>query len=222
MRRLWMVSVVLLMGAKGKKAPAEPAPEAVAPPPAAPVEAAPAEPEPPEVVSNVDLRLSLKTAAGATTKLHVTGLERTVDFSGDKGWTADADKLVFAVETGGTEIEAPWSAVASITIKPGKVPDDIDCSFRSDLDPVVYECTLRTTAAIALKDGRKGEVANRHRWRLTSDDGVTRELQVYKYALRATGGEEDDAASESDIYKRLIEQIKADAAGPLVLGVTVE
>ena len=27
-----------------------------------------------------------------------------------------ADKLVFAVETGGTEIEAPWSAVASITV----------------------------------------------------------------------------------------------------------
>lgn len=231
MRRLFVLSFLLLTAAKSEKPkrgqePA-PTPEPAAVEAPAPVEEAepppPPEPEPPAVVKNIDFQVALAWANGTTKSGHVTGVERTVDFNGYEGWTADAKKLKLVVECGTTEKEVAWTDVKSITITPGKAPDGVDCTSTSDVTPVMYECTMRTTTAVVLKDGTKGNITNRHMWRFTWEDGTTTELQVYKYTVRAPDtyvavrGEEDT----SDPFLALQETLAAELKTGLLKTITM-
>lgn len=231
MRRLLVLSFLFLTAANAekKKKGAEPAP---APEPAPVVEPAPepepepepAAPEPAPVVSNISLKATIAWGSGTTKAGHITGVERSVDFNGYEGWTTDARKLKLAVEASGTEREVAWTDVKTITITPGRIADEVDCTSNSNMDPVMYECTLRTTATITMKDGSKGVVTNRHMWRFTWEDGSTTELQVYKYTVRAadTYVKIRDQEDTSDPYAPLQERLLADVKAGLLKTITVE
>lgn len=233
MRRLAPLLFLALVAAKGGKkkeeAPAPP-PEPASPPPAAPVEEVPPEPvpEPPveKSVSNVSFNVTIAYADGSTRSGRVKGLERTVDFYGDEGWTDDPAKLRLTVEMGSTEKTVAWTDIKSITIVPGKMPDEVDCSYSSDFSPWMYECVLRTTTTATLKDGSKGLITGRHRWRLHFDDGAKVELSLYKYVVREQDekvAEFGDEQSENfALYTRLQDRLRNEARTTLVKAITVQ
>ncbi len=198
---------------------AEPAPVEVAPPP-------PEEPPAPKVVSNSSFNVTITFADGTSKAGHVKGVERTVDYSGDDGWTDEASKLKLSVEANGTEKAASWTDVKSITVTPGaNLQDDIDCSYSSDTTPWMYDCTLRTTSTATLKDGSKGTVSNRHHWRFTFDDSSTLEFQVFKYQVREqdtrTVEYGDEQTENVALYTKLQSQIRTDVKTKIVKSITV-
>lgn len=228
MRRLLPLLCLALVAAKGGKNKPVPVPEA---PAAAPVEAAPAPveeapPATPEPIRNADSTVTITYADGSTKGGHVKGIERTVDFYGDDGWTADDGKLRLTVEANGTEKAVPWKDVRAIAVTPGKLPDDVDCTYSSDFTPWMYECTLRTTAAVTLKDGSKGTVSNRHLWRFTMDDGATVEFSIYKYVVREQDTKVVDFGDESTenfgLYSRLQDRLRSDVKSAVVKSVSVQ
>ncbi len=228
MRRLLPLLCLTLLAAKGGKNKPVPAPVEAAPPPVeaapAPVEEAP--PPAPEPIRNADLTVSIAYADGSTKGGHVKGIERSVDFYGDEGWTSDDGKLRLMVEANGTEKGVPWKDVKSITVTPGKLPDEVDCTYSSDFTPWMYECTLRTTAAVVLKDGSKGVVSNRHLWRFTLDDGATVEFSVYKYVVREQDSKVvefgDESTENFGLYSRLQDRLRADVKAAIVKSITVQ
>ena len=227
---LFLSLVAAKGGQKGKEegAPAaspEPAPASQAEPaPAAPpAEAAPsAAPSP----KNVSLGINVTFADGTTKNGKLTGIERTVDFNGDEGWTADEGKIKLTVENGNSEKQVAWKDVKSLTVVPGKIPDDIDCTYSSDVSPWMYECTLKTTVNAVLKDGSKGTVTNRHRWRFSYEDGSQIELSVYKYTVREPDDRElqfgDEATENTALYTRLQDKLRKDAKSVLVKAISVQ
>lgn len=227
MRRWLVLSLLILTAAKREKKPAEPPPP---PEPPAPAVEEPAEPPPPppppepEVVKNTSFNTTLTWVGGEPKSGHVTGLERTVDFNGYDGWTTEERKLKLQVEVGGTEKEIAWTDVQSITITPGKVPADVDCTSNSAVEPMMYECTLRTTSTLVMKDGSKGEVTDRHMWRFTWEDGSTTELQVYKYTVRVPDNtaEGEDAGSAPAPFEELTAQLAAALKAGLLKTVVVQ
>lgn len=230
MRRFVPVLFLALVAAKGGKKKDEPAP---APPPApAPAAEAPApaaEPEAPpapKVVKNADFTATLTYADGTTKAGKVQGVERTADFYGDEGWTDDESKLKLQVEAAGTEKMVAWKDVKSISVVPGKVPDDVDCTYSSDFTPWMYDCTLRTTVNVALKDGSKGAVTNRHKWRFTWSDGTTTEFSLYKYSAREQDDREIEFGEEQvenmALYTKLQDKLRSDVKTTLVKSVTVQ
>lgn len=233
MRRLTPLLFLLLVAAKGGKKKGEPAPEPTpAPEPAAapaPEEAPPPPPEEPpapKVVKNVDFSATFTFADGTTKSGKVQGLERTVDFYGDEGWTSEADKLKVQVEAAGTEKMVDWTAVKSVNVVPGKIPDDVDCTYSSDFSPWMYECTLRTTSNVVLKDGSKGLVTNRHRWRITWADGTTTELALFKYTVREQDDRDlqfgDEATENTALYTKLQQQLRTDVKAGVLKSVTIQ
>lgn len=213
--------------AKKKDPPAPPPPPVAAP---APVEA-PAPPPPPEeppapvVVNNASFNVTLVYADGTSKAGHVKGVERTADYSGDDGWTTEASKLKLSVEANATEKSVTWNDVKSIAITPGKMPDDIDCTYSSETTPWMYDCTLRTTSTATLKDGSKGTISNRHHWRFTFDDGSTLEFQVFKYQIREQDSRTVEFGDESSenlaLYTKLQDQVRQDIKSKIVKSITV-
>lgn len=228
---LLFLSLVAAKGGKKKKeeAPPEPAPTPAAAP--APVEEAPppaeeAPPEPPKAVKNADVGITVTYADGTSKSGKVTGIERTVDFYGDEGWTSEEGKIKLTVEGGGTEKQVAWKDVKSLTVTPGKMPDEVDCSYSSDFSPWMYECTLRTTVTAVMKDGSKGNVTNRHKWRFSYDDGSQVELSVFKYTVREPDDRElefgDENTENFALYTKLQDKLRADAKTVLVKSITVQ
>lgn len=231
MRRLLPFLFLGLIAAKGSKktetpAPAEPAPAPVAEP-AAPAE--PAEPAPvasPDPVRNANFNVTITYANGTTKAGHVKGVERTVDFFGDQGWTAEEKDLKLIVESAGSEKQAAWNEVKSIAVTPGKMPDEVDCTYSSDFDPYMYDCTVRTATIATLKDGSKGDIANRHHWRFTMDDGSVVEFQVYKYSVREQDTKSvefgDEKTENFALYTKLQDQLRTAVKTDIVKSIVVQ
>lgn len=199
--------------------PAVSAAEPAAAPAAAPAEAEAA----PAPATNADLRATLSFADGSTKAVHVTRIERTVDFYGDDGWTADDGKLRLTVESSGKEKQVAWKDVKSIAIAPGTIPDEVDCTYSSDFTPWMYECTLRTTATVTLKDGSKGTVGNRHRWRFSGEGGPV-EFSVFKYTVReqdSSSASFGDAEENHGLYAKLQQQLRSDAKSAILKSIAI-
>lgn len=227
---LAVLSLALSTSAYAKKKPEAPPPvvePAPAPPPV--VEAPPPPPEEPPAptsVNNASFNVTLTFADGTAKAGHVKGVERTLDYSGDDGWTAETSKLKMDIEAGGTERSAAWTEVKTITVSAGaNLTDDIDCSYSSDTTPWMYDCTLRTTSTATLKDGFKGQVSNRHHWRFTFDDGSKLEFQVFKYQVREQDSKTVELGDESNenlaLYTKLQDQIRKDVKTKIVKSITV-
>jgi hypothetical protein len=175
-------------GKKNKKEeapPPAPAPAAAEPAPEPEPEPAPVPEEPPapRVVKNVDpaLGVTVTWADGTTKAGKLQGIERSASFSGGDEWVEEARKLTIAVVVGSSEKSVAWKDVKSVTVAPGKLPDDVDCTYSSDFSPWMYFCSLRTTTTVVMKDGTKGTASEPYVWRLTFDDASTTDLQLYKH-----------------------------------------
>lgn len=230
MRKLAPIFFLLLLGAKGSKknettAPT-PTPEPAPAAPAEPEPPPPAEPAAPKVVSNASLMVTMTFMDGTTRTGKVTGVEKATDYYGDEGWATEDSKLKVAVEVGTTEKYVGWSEIKSITITPGKVPDEVDCTYSSDFNPWMYECTLKTTAAIVLKDGTKGTTSTRSQWRFTFEDGSQVNFFLYKQLARQQDTRElqfgEDVPENVELYTQLQDTLRTDTKGKMVKSITVQ
>ncbi len=221
---------LLLVAAKNPKKDAPPAPETPAPAPAAepaapppPPEPPPA-PEPPSRPKNASVKVTLTWADGHTRSGLVTGIERSADFYADEGWTADDGKLRLEVDDGKKMVA--WKDVKAITIVPGKIPDDVDCNYSSDFTPWMYECTLRTTATVVLKDGSKGVVTNRHLWRFSFEEGAAESFSIFKYTEREQDEGNVDYSSEvaenMGLYTKLQDRLRTNVKSTLLKSISVQ
>lgn len=194
------------------------------PAPAPPAEAPPAEApaEPSSRAKNANLTVTYTTVDGVAKKLVVTGIERSVDFFGDQGWSREASDLKLNVEVGKGEKGVPWTDVKSVSVTPGSVTD-ADCTYSSDYSPWMYECTLKTTVNVVLKDGSKGLVNNRHKWRFSTDDGTAVEFWLYKHTAREQDDPTEGGDNEEDMgmYTKLQDQLRTDLKSTLVKSITV-
>jgi len=224
------LSLILLLAACGPKEPPQsaatapaPAPVAEAPAPEPEPEAAP---EPPADITNADLNITVTTAGGTSKGGHVKRIERSVDWFADEGWSTDTKDLKISLEKGNSAKDVTWSEIKSIGIVPGAVTD-VDCLYDSNFSPWMYDCTIKTTATVALKDGSTGwTVANRHKWRLTYDDGSQQEFWLYKLPAR----EQDDRVVDLDttnpenfeLYTKLQTRLKSEVKTTMITKVVVQ
>ena len=217
MRRVALLPLFALTANLAPAHAEEPAPAA----PAAP--AAPTESAAPSL-KNVSFGAALGFADNTKKVGKVVGLERTVDVYGEAGWTSEAKNLVLDVEVGTTEKAVPWTNVKTLTITPAAT-SEFSCEFTSDTDPHTYSCTLPTTSAVVMKDGTKGNVVTRNRWRFTYEDGSTVEFSAHKLTARAPDDRQlgfGDADTENaELYAKLQAEIRVLLKGKLVKTVTI-
>lgn len=224
------LSLILLLAACGpkespKNAATAPAPVAEAPPPAPEPEPEP-EPAPPADITNADLNITVTTANGTAKGGHVKRIERSQDWFADEGWTTEASDLKISLEKGNSAKDVTWNDIKSISIVPGSV-SDVDCLYDSNFSPWMYDCTIKTTATVALKDGSTGwTVTNHHKWRFTYDDGSQTEFWLYKHPAR----EQDDRVVDLDttnpenfeLYTKLQTRLKTEIKTTMVTKVVVQ
>ncbi len=175
--------------------------------------------------NNVNYTVTITRVDGTTRTGHVRGLERGADFHADQGWTEAAKDLTFDIELPkGGEKTVGWADVKSITIVPGKMPDDVDCTYSSDFNPFMYECSIRTTSTAVLKDGTKGNIITRNKWRISFDDGAPVELYLSKHTerLQADAVPGEDQEEDPKMYTRLQQTLRETLKGPLVKSITVQ
>lgn len=225
------LSLILLLTACGpKKAPepvaaAEPAP-AAAPEPE-PTPEPEAEPEPPPEVVNADLNITVSHAGGSAKSGKVKRIERSSDWFGEEGWSTEPKDLKLALEKGNASKDALWTEVKSVAVVPGKVPADADCVYDSNFTPWMYDCTVKTTATVTLKDGTTGWlVTNRHKWRFTYEDGSQEEFWLYKHPAREQDEKVVDLDTTNpenmDLYVKLQERLKSEIKTTMVTKVTIQ
>jgi hypothetical protein len=221
MRRFVLLPLIcsVLVAAKGADAKEE-APPAPAATNAAPApEAAPA----PATVKNISMGAALAFGDGTSKSGRVQGVERTTD-AYDQEWSTETKHLVLEVEVGTTEIAVPWTQVKSLTITPAAMTD-VSCDYTSDTTPWTYACTLPTTSAVVLKDGKKGNVVTRKRWRFSYEDGSTVEFYAHKLKVSAPDDRElgygDDPGENAALYAKLQQKMRADVKGRFVKSVTI-
>lgn len=226
--RFFLFVLVAVALAKPKKDTTEAPPPPPAPAPAAEPEPAPAPveeaPPAPTRVKNADLSVTMTKQDGSSKSMKVTGIERSSDFYGDEGWTSDEGDLKISLESGSTEKMVSWKDVKSVSVAPGKMPDDVDCSYSSEFTPWMYECTLKTVTTVVMKDGSKGVVNNRHKWRFSTDDGSSAEFWLFKHTARMQDDGADaaaDAEENTAIYPKLQEVLRTEVKTTLVKTISV-
>ena len=201
----------------GDKTPPEPA---AAEPDPAPVVAEPEpEPEPPPPPPppepNADINVTFTFTDGSSKSGHVKRIERSTDWFAEKGWEDSDNKLTVELEGAGTLIESSWSEIASVTVLPGKVPGDVDCTYSSEYTPWMYTCELRSPTKAKTTDGKAWTVNTRHKWLFTFDDDSTVEFYMVKYPTRMQDSErvslDDDQGENYDMYSQLQDQLRLDA-----------
>lgn len=172
-------------------------------------------PEPelePRKPDNADLNVTITFADGTTRSGHVRRTEVSKDWYGEKEWADSGSRLAIPMEAGGTEEEHPWTNIASISIKPGSVSSDTNCTIESDYTPWMYTCELKTTSTARTKDGRRFTVADRHKWRFFFDDDT--ELEFWLNKIPARMQDEGDMGRENPenyaIYGELQAQLRND------------
>lgn len=216
--RTLLISLFAL-AACGEKTPPEPAaveaPVAAVEPEPEPEPMPEPEPEPPK--ANADFNVTITYADGRTQSGHVKRVERASDFYGDTGWEDAGSKLLLGLETGSSLADLPWSDIGTITLTPGKVPADVDCTYSSETQPWTYTCELRTPTSATTKDGKKWTVTTRYKWRLTFDDGSTTEFWLVKHMVRMQDTKvvtiDDPIGENYDIYTQLQDQLRVEVKG---------
>ncbi len=182
--------------------------------------------EPPPPVSNADFQVTITYASGASKSGHVIRIERSEDWYGDNGWTTDAASLKLSADGGSEYKKLLWSEISSVTVKAGSVPGDVDCFYDSDFSPWMYDCTLKTTGTITDTSGKHWTVDNRHKWRMTFEDGDEVEFWLKKHSARAQDEEVVDLETVNpenyELYTSLQQQLRTDLKGDLVVAIKVQ
>ncbi len=229
MSRLLLPSVLFVVACGEKKAP-EPAPVAAAP---AAVEAAPApaEPEPapePVELNNADLNVKITLADGSSKAGHVKRIERSSNFRGDEDWLTEAGDLKIPAEGAGSYKKFDWSQVKSVAVKP-ETPSssNISCSYSSEVNPWVYECTLPAPASLSAKEGGTFTVDSGYKWRFVFDDDSAVEFYMKKHIVWEQDAEEVGLETENpenyELYGKLQQRLKTEVkSSALVVKVEVQ
>jgi hypothetical protein len=223
-RTLLLLSLLVACGPKdpppvAAAAAPEPAPAPAPAPEPEPEPAAEAAPAP--AVSNADLQVSLTRANGSTVSGKVRRIERSEDWYGD-----EKSGLKIDAEGNGTFKQVYWPDVASVSVKPGAIPADVDCVYDSNWSPWMYDCTLKTTASLTMKDGTKWTVSNRHKWRFTFESGEVVEFWLNKHPAREQDENVVDLNTTNpenfDLYTRLQQRLREEAKTTIVTRVDVK
>lgn len=229
MSRLLMLSSLVFVVACGEKKAPEPAPVAAAPPPtAAPEPAAPPPPPEPVEVRNADLNVTLTMADGSTKAGHVKRIERSSNFRGDEDWLTDSSDLKIAGEAPGAYKKFTWDQVKTVSVKPeAATTNNISCTYTSEYNPWVYECTVKAPTTLTPKDGGSFAVDTGYKWRFVFDDDSEVEFWLKKHIVWEQDAEEvglDTVNPENyDLYGKLQQRIKAEVKGPeLVVRIDVQ
>jgi hypothetical protein len=224
-------ALVLALFACGKKEASAP-PAASEPASAAPVEAPTPDPpadDPPVAaapsapVSNANFRASLTRANGSTVSGKVVRVERGVDWYAEEGWADDAKSVRVQVEAASSLSDLAWADIARIDLTYSAARSDIDCQYDSNFTPWMYICTLRTTANVKTVDAKAWQVASRHKWRFTFEDGS----QVEFYASKLPAREQDQATpgmdnvENYDLYGKLQARVLEDAKTTAVKSIVI-
>jgi len=196
---------------------AEPEPE----PEAEPVDAGP-----PPKPNNADLNVTITFADRTRKSGHVIRVERAIDWYGEDGWSMDTSDLTIAAESSTAYEKLSWEDVRSVSVQAGSIPGDVNCFYDSNWSPWMYECTLTTTSTLTDTSGGRWTVDNRHKWRLTFEDGTEVEFWLKKHCARQQDAEVVDLHSGNPenyaLYTTLQDQIRADARGGMVVSVRVQ
>jgi hypothetical protein len=239
MRSTLLPLIVCLTLACGEKAPPAPAAEAGPTPEelaaaeaaaeaaqAAALEAARAEAEaalpPPPPPANVDFSATVTRADGTVFSGKVRRLERSEDWYGETGWLDSGYKMKLNLVSGSTAKDVGWSEVKRISVTPGSLRD-VDCLYDSDFTPWMYDCTLKTVGKVTLKDGSNWEIDQRHKWRMSFQDGGEVEFWLKKHPAR----QQDDQVvgldtvdpQNHDLYVALQDRLRTEMGTILVVRV---
>lgn len=222
-----VLGLLFLVACGEKKAP-EPAVveavvEAPAPTPEPEPELAPPAPEPKR--DNADFNATVTFAGGRSASGHVKRVERSTDWYGEEGWEDDDGSLLVALEGNNTLKDVPWKEIGAITVTPGKMPADVDCTYSSDFSPWMYTCELKTATAATTTDGKKWTVTSRHKWRFTFDDGSTVEFWMVRYPARQQDTKvyeyDEEVVENYQIYTQLQDTLRQQT-GEVVKSVTIK
>lgn len=228
MKRLFVTSLLALAACGEKKAPT-PAPVAAAPPPVEVAPPPPPEPPPPPPETrNADLTVSLTMADGSAKSGHVKRIERSSNFRGDEDWLTEASDLKVAGEGTGVYKKVAWDQIKSVTVNPNAAStDNISCSYSSEYNPWIYECTLKVPSTMVTSDGLSLTVDTGYKWRFVFDDDSEVEFYLKKHIVWEQDAEEvglDTVNPENyDLYGKLQQRIKAEAKGAeVVTGIEIQ
>jgi hypothetical protein len=185
----------------------------------APVAAGPA-----PVERNADLKISLSTVDGKTKSGHVIRIERGKDISGEKGWLSDEKSLKFYVESAKEYKKITWAEVKSITVK---VLDakDISCLYSSDFTPWMYECSVKLSAQLTTKDGKRYTVDTGHKWRFYFEDGSESEFWLKRHYANQQDERQVQLGDDTEnraLYQSLQNQLRTDLKGSLIKTIRVQ
>ena len=187
----------------------DPAPEAAGP---APVE------------RNADLKISLSTVDGKTKSGHVIRIERGEDISGEKGWKSDEKSLKFYVESAKEYKKITWAEVKSVTVKLVDAKD-VSCLYSSDFTPWMYECSVKLSAQLTTKDGKRYTADTGHKWRFYFEDGSESELWLKRHYAHQQDERQvqlGDDTENRELYKALQNQLRSEIKSTLIKTISVQ
>ena len=184
------------------------------------------EPEPEPELINADFDIVTTTANGTTFAGHVKRIERSSDWYGEADWLSAPAKLTISGEQTSAEKEITWPEVAKISISLGNIGNDVDCYYDSAWSPWMYDCTLKTTGTVTLKDGSKWSISNRHKWKLTFTDDTTVEFWLKKHSARAQDSEVVTMSSGTTenygLYTSLQQRLREEAKTTIITSILVQ
>ncbi len=215
---LWLLTVACGPKASTPEPAPAPTPSPAAAPVAAPAPAPGAAPAPePAAEPNLDVQMALTFADGTVVKGRAIRVERGQDWFAEKGWTDKPLKLTVPLAEGTSEIEVPWTDIRRIQIAFGG-PEQVNCSFDSTYEPMLYLCELNTTATVTTADGKRRTASSRHPWRFTFEDGTQESFWLYKLPLRK---QESEELSGQDLQIALRDELLASREGRTVEAVEI-
>jgi hypothetical protein len=227
-RFLLLTSLALMVACGEKKAPEAAATAAPPPPPAPVVEEAPPPPPEPVEVRNADLNVTITMADGSTKAGHVKRVERSSTFRGDEDWLTEAGDLKINGEAPGAYKKFTWDQVKSISVKPEPAStSNISCTYSSEYNPWIYECTIKVPSTLTAKEGGSYTVDTGYKWRFVFDDDSEVEFYMKKYIVWEQDSEEvglDTVNPENyDLYGKLQEKLKSDVkSANIVTGIVID
>lgn len=220
--------LVALGGCGEKKPPAAPVvAETPAPPPAPEPAPEPEPPAPPPEIRNADFNVTVTRANGTTVSGHVKRVERSENFLGDAEWLTDASDLKMAAEGPGTYAKLAWTDIAAISVKPESASvNNMSCTYSSDYNPWMYECTLKVPSTVTTKDGKSLTVDSGHKWKLVLDDDTEVEFWLKKHRAWEQDSESVTLSTTNpenyDLYGKLQQRLKSEVNGDLVVKIQVQ
>lgn len=204
-----------LFFACGSKEPAKTAPiPKEEPPQEEPAQIEPEVPEEPEpepdpgIESNVDFKATLTFADGSTKSGRVVRVERNEKYNGMGNWIEKERKLKVDLTAGSEFLQAPWSDIKKIVIKPTSTrKKDSDCNFESDYDPRLYFCKQTTKSTAITNDGKKWGIDNKYKWRFYFEDESNTDFWIQTF--RVMEQEEGNVRlTDSNVNHDLIGKLK--------------